>query len=49
MRELEGRREERDVDWERVGTLPRVCLIPPEGMSSLSRAIGSVDLFSYLK
>jgi hypothetical protein len=32
MRELD--RCEVDVDWEKVKTLPRVCLIPPEGMSS---------------
>jgi hypothetical protein len=31
MRELD--RCEVDVDWEKVKTLPRVCLIPPEGMS----------------
>ena len=30
MRELD--RCEVDVDWEKVKTLPRVCLIPPEGM-----------------
>ena len=29
MRELD--RCEVDVDWEKVKTLPRVCLIPPEG------------------
>jgi len=32
MRELD--RCEVDVDWEKVKTLPRVCLIPPEGMST---------------
>jgi hypothetical protein len=32
MREMD--RCEVDVDWEKVKTLPRVCLIPPEGMSS---------------
>lgn len=36
MRELE-RRDEVDVDWEKVKTLPRVCLIPPEGEFSSSR------------
>jgi len=41
MRELE--RNEVDVDWEKVKTLPRVCLIPPEGMSSSRLAIASVS------
>jgi hypothetical protein len=45
MRELE--RNEVDVDWEKVKTLPRVCLIPPEGMSCPELAIASVlTLFS---
>jgi hypothetical protein len=41
MRELE--RNEVDVDWEKVKTLPRVCLIPPEGMSCPELAIASVS------
>ena len=31
MREWD--RNEVDVDWEKVKTLPRVCLVPPEGTS----------------
>ena len=43
MRELEGgRKEVYDVDREKVKTLPRVCLIPPEGMSSSLLAIAGV-------
>jgi hypothetical protein len=28
---MSAREEEVDVDWEKVKTLPRVCLVPPEG------------------
>jgi hypothetical protein len=28
----EKERDEEDIDWEKVKTLPRVCLTPPEGM-----------------
>jgi hypothetical protein len=43
MRELD--RCEVDVDWEKVKTLPRVCLIPPEGMSTSSSARDSERLY----
>ena len=32
---MTAREEEVDVDWEKVKTLPRVCLVPPEGTSRL--------------
>jgi hypothetical protein len=33
-KEKERERGEEDIDWEKVKTLPRVCLTPPEGMST---------------
>jgi len=48
MRELEGgRREVYDVDWEKVKTLPRVCLIPPEGKFTFSRGLISFTCLSF--
>jgi len=48
MRELEGgRREVYDVDWEKVKTLPRVCLIPPEGKFTFSRGLMSFTCLSF--
>jgi hypothetical protein len=45
MRELD--RCEVDVDWEKVKTLPRVCLIPPEGTFRARDSERLSDLITY--
>lgn len=42
----EKERGEEDIDWEKVKTLPRVCLTPPEGMSSPIQSRSPLQSFS---